>query len=403
MSGTNRLGRLVVKRLVPLMLVLVVVACGGGGTTGTPANAAPYVIGAVGPLSGPIAPANAPTVDGATAFFNQLGRDNVKINGRKLEFVPVDDKADPTTALANMRDLQGRGASAVLAIFSTTFVAMTPLAKQLQMPTIGTGPTKDLVNPAQPYVYGSDIQVISEMYFEIQFLQQVIKLKDGARIAFVGAATAAGQDTLNTIKLAISDAKYQLVFSDLVPSASTDLAPTASKIRDAKPDAIALAIPDAPFTLLMNALTSLGVNVPTVDYHALGVSTLSKQNNPNIYFIRQFELTTASNPGMNKVRAAAEIEGKSDKLNTTFGYLSGWVAAAILTEALKSCSGSCSGADMEKSMEKLKVDLPGVTFQAIQYSQTRHVAVGSARVYHLDKPGGQVVQATPTIFTKFMT
>jgi ABC-type branched-subunit amino acid transport system substrate-binding protein len=392
-----------VKRLAPLIGIFLVVACGGSGAASSPTSAAPYVIGAVGPLSGAIAPANAPTVDGATAFFNQLNRDNVKINGRKVEFVPADDKGDPATALANMRDLQGRGASAVLAVFSTTFVAMTPLAKQLQLPTIGTGPTKDLVNPAQPYIYGSDIQVISEMYFEIQFLQQVVKLKDGAKIAFVGAASAAGRDTLNTIKLAISDAKYQLVFSDLVPSAAADLAPVASKIRDANPDAIALAIPDAPFTLLMNALTSLGVNVPTVDYHALGVGTLAKQNNPNIYFVRQFELTTANTSGMNKVRAAAEKEGKSDELNTTYGYLSGWVAAAILAEALKSCSGSCTGADMEKSMEKLKLDLPGVTFQAIQYSETRHVAVGSARVYHLDKPGGQVVQATQTVYTKFMT
>lgn len=383
-------------------LALVVVACGGTTNTTSSSTSTPYLVGGIGPLSGAAASTRA-LVDGAVSYFNQMSRDKQTINGRTVKFVSMDDKGVPDTAIANVRDLQSQGASAIIGPqTSTTLVPAIPVAKQLQLPLIAAGTGTAFLVPAQPYVYLGDISAVSDMYFEIDFAKNFLKVPSNAKVAWVGASTSAGTEQLAVMKAQVPKAGYQLAYTEQVPSNATDLSSTAAKIKAASPDVIMLGLPDATATLLDNALVSQSVSVPIVDYHAVAPGTVQKLNNPNFYFIRQFELTTANNAAMKKVAASAAADGLTDEFNSSYGFLTSWVGAAIIAQALKSCPGQCSGVDMDKSLEKVKVDLTGITFAPIQYSTTRHQAIGSGKFYHLDKADGTLVQAGSQTYSKFL-
>ena len=385
-------------------LAVLVAACGGGtsNSSSSSSNSAPYIVGGIGPLSGAAASTRALS-DGAVSYFNQMNRDGTKINGRKVEFISMDDKGVPDTAVADVRDLQSRGASAIVGPqTSTDLVAAVPVAKQVQIPLIAAGPTTSMLVPAQPYVYLGDISAISDMYFEIDFTKNYLKLPTTAKIAFIGASTTSGSEQLGVMQKQLPSAGYQLTYTEQVPSNATDLSSTAAKVKASGAGAVMMGLPDATATLLVNALGSLAVNVPLIDYHAVAPGTVLKMNNPNFYFVRQFELTTANNPAMKKVTAAAATDNLTDEFNGSYGFLTSWVSAAIIAAALKNCQGQCTGADMEKALEKVKVDIPGILFSTIQYSKTRHQAIGSGKFYHVDKPDGSLVQAGTRTYTKFL-
>src|SRR5581483_4204872 len=213
-------------RLGALAAVAAVVAACGGGTSTTSnssTSSSPYIVGGIGPLSGAAASTRALS-DGAVSYFNQMNRDGTKINGRKVEFVSMDDKGVPDTAVADVRDLQSRGASAIIGPqTSTNLVAAVPVAKQVQIPVIAAGPTTSMLVPAEPYVYLGDIGAISDMYFEIDFSKNFLKIPSNAKVAFIGASTTAGSEQLSVMQAQLPNNSYQLTYSELVPSNATDL------------------------------------------------------------------------------------------------------------------------------------------------------------------------------------
>src|SRR5581483_6322093 len=102
-------------------------------------------------------------------------------------------------------------------------------------------------------------------------------------------STTSGSEQLSVMQAQLPKNSYQLTYSELVPSNATDLSSTAAKVKAAAPEVVMMGLPDATATLLVNALNSLSFNAPLVDYHAVAPGTVTKMNDPNFYFVRQFE------------------------------------------------------------------------------------------------------------------
>lgn len=85
---------------------LVLSGCAGDGGSGNGGGegGAPIVVGSVNTISGPATFAEAHQA--AQAVFDKVNADG-GINGRMIEYKPLDDKGDPATATASARELVG--------------------------------------------------------------------------------------------------------------------------------------------------------------------------------------------------------------------------------------------------------------------------------------------------------
>lgn len=375
-------------------------ACGGTGTSGSGSGSAsgPIVVGGDGPYSG-AASSTKGLIDGADSFFKQLGRDGGTIDGRKIKFETLDDRTAPDQAVANIRKLASDGAVGIIGPQTSTLVPPAGVvAVQNRIPLIAAGTPAELL--ASDYGYLGDISYIEEMSMEVKFLHDQLKLPAGSKLSFVGADTSAGVSTRDAFAAAAKAAGYQVVSNELIPSGAADVSAVVNGIRGAKPDGIGIALPDATFTLLMNGLNTAGLsNVPSVDYHAVSAGTLAAVKNPNAYALRQWELNTVDNPAMNKIRDAAEKDGYKAEFDTQYGFLSSYLEADIIYEALKKCGKDCTSQALAKDLSTTTLDIPGVTFGKVGFTPDRHIMVSSARVYHYDSASGQVVQASDTSYS----
>jgi branched-chain amino acid transport system substrate-binding protein len=381
--------------------VLLAVGCGNSGNSNSAAKP-DFVVGMIGTTSGPNAAVGVPHVDGAQAYFDQLNKSG-GVNGRKIKFVAMDDKGSADTALADLRDLQSQGALVVNGpAFANQLVSAAPLCAQLKVTCLSGGVPRTLLLPPQPYIYSNDILPAAESYMQLDFFASK-GVPANAKIGFIGVQTANGQDGEAAMRDAIKQhSGWSLVFDQLLPTSATDVAPVISKLRDAKPDAVALATTEPVAILVMNQMSDLGLNVPVVNYHGgSGVTNVKTINNPNYYVMKEFVPTSVDSPNMEKLLAAAAADGFSDAANASFGFTEYYVSAALVAEALKRCAGNCtSGADFNNAMEKISLDIPGVLWGPIAYSPTKHQGVTTDRIFHLDTKGGNFVQANSQSYQK---
>lgn len=104
------------------LLMLAVVACGGGGTENEAGSKEPIRIGSVFPFSGAAA-TYGEAYRRATEMAVAEANDEGGINGRKLEFIFEDDASDPAQGVAAVRRLIQR--ENVSAIFGGTYTPPT--------------------------------------------------------------------------------------------------------------------------------------------------------------------------------------------------------------------------------------------------------------------------------------
>jgi branched-chain amino acid transport system substrate-binding protein len=393
------------RRALSLPLATILVAANAcGGSAGD--SSKQYVIGSSGALSGAVASFVKPVVDGAGLYFAQQNKAG-GVNGRKIKFVALDDKFDTGTALSNVRQLANQGAIATIGPQGATqSTSAIPLVQQLKIPMLADGLTASQVVPPLPYVYGSDVPGNDvDAHAAAEFLTDPLNLPAGSRVAYVGFNTAAGVSGLAAFKkefAALSGRNYQLALSDLLPLTISDVSAEAGRIKAAKPAAIILGTADSVSIQVMRALQSLGVNVPTINVHA-GASpgTVTAVNSSEFYVLRQFEVPTANNPAMNAFNAAVASAGLTDEANAGYGFLAGYVTAAIVVEALKNCPGSCSsGAVFNEALLKTRLSMPGILFGPIQFSSQSNQGIATERAFHL--VNGKIVEASSKTYTLYL-
>jgi branched-chain amino acid transport system substrate-binding protein len=204
------------------VLALVPAACGrdsssGGGGGGSSASADPGItktsikLGGSYPFSGP-ASAYGTIGDGAKAYFKFL---NAKggVNGRKIDFMTLDDGYEPPKALQNARRLVQQ--EKVFAMFNTlgtpNNLAIWDFLNQQKVPQlyVATGASdwgKDI--KTHPYTIGWQPNYVTEAKVYADYLK---KTKPNAKVAVLYQNDGFGKDLLGGFTDAIAGSGVKVV------------------------------------------------------------------------------------------------------------------------------------------------------------------------------------------------
>lgn len=324
-------------------------ACGGSGG-GSGSADEPIVVGSVNALSGP---ATFPEASAAAkAVFDGVNAAG-GINGRKINYVVADDKADPATATQTARDIV-TSKNAVAMVGGASLVDCDVNGKfyeqQKIMSVVGTGvgpgcfssPVMAPVN-AGPYLDTQMTLTYGSQNLALKKICGFLSITGGSKPAYQAAIDAWTKAT--GAKLAYLD--------DTVPYGNADFTPQAVKAKEQGCDAVFgnFVEPDA----LGMLKAAVAQNVTGVTWLFL-TSVYSEQfakaapAGQKIYVPAEFLPFTDATATANK--DWRELMTKQGLALTSFSQ-GGYLSATYFVNVLKSIKGDITRASVTEALQKM--------------------------------------------------
>ena len=359
------------------LLALALTACGrddeeggeGGSDPGITENS--IKLGGSYPFSGP-ASAYRSIAEGAKARF-ELENANGGVDGRKIEFVTLDDAYEPPRAVENARRLIQQ--EEVFALFNTlgtpNNAAIWDYVNEEEVPHLYVATGASLWGAdvdAHPWTIGWQPDYVTESQVYADFLE---KEKPSAKVAVLYQNDAFGEDLLNGFKEAISGTDVKVVAEESYevtdPTVSSQVAKLADSGADtflniATPKFSAQAIAAVgklgwkPLHILNNVGASKALVLePAGLENAQGIVSTSDYMDPE-------DPQWADDPAMKEYDAAMKKYAPRANPDDPF-HLFGWGAATTMIDALKGMKKPTRAALMDsvRNMDtEVPILLPGI-------------------------------------------
>jgi branched-chain amino acid transport system substrate-binding protein len=358
-------------------LALALAACGrdedeGGGDPGISDDS--IKLGGSYPFSGPASAYRSIAV-GARAHFKFVNA-NGGVDGRKIEFVTLDDAYEPPRAVQNARRLIQQ--EEVFALFNTlgtpNNIAIWDFVNKQEVPHlfVATGASswgEDV--EGHPWTIGWQPDYVTESQVYADFLE---KEKPRAKVAVLYQNDAFGEDVLNGFKGAIKDTDIEIVAEESYevtdPTVSSQMAKLASSDADTflnittpKFSAQAIAAAAKLDWKVLHILNNVGASKklvlePVGLENAQGIVSTS-------YFMDPEDPQWADDPAMTEYKDALEThEPRADPEDPFHVY--GWAVASTMVKALQGMEEPTREALMDsvRNMDtEIPILLPGIKVQ----------------------------------------
>jgi branched-chain amino acid transport system substrate-binding protein len=373
MRGNARLMWLAVLAGVALALA----ACGrdeeeGGGDPGIDDDS--IKLGGSYPFSGPASAYRSIAV-GARAHFKSVNAEG-GVDGRKIEFVTLDDAYEPPRAVQNARRLIQQ--EEVFALFNTlgtpNNVAIWDYVNEQEVPHIYVATGASLWGAdtgAHPWTTGWQPDYVTESQVYADFLDQE---NPQAKVAVLYQNDAFGEDLLNGFKEAIQGTDIQIVAEESYevtdPTVASQMAKLANSDADTflnittpKFSAQAIAAQAKLGWKVLHILNNVGASKklvlePVGLENAQGIVSTS-------YFMDPEDPQWADDPAMREYYDAMEKhEARADPEDPFHVY--GWAVANTMVRALEGMEEPTREALMDsvRNMEEeIPILLPGIKVQ----------------------------------------
>jgi branched-chain amino acid transport system substrate-binding protein len=358
-------------------VALALAACGrdeeeGGGDPGIDDDS--IKLGGSYPFSGPASAYRSIAV-GARAHFKFVNA-NGGVDGRKIEFVTLDDAYEPPRAVQNARRLIQQ--EEVFALFNTlgtpNNIAIWDFVNKQEVPHlfVATGASswgEDV--EGHPWTVGWQPDYVTESQVYADFLD---KEKPRAKVAVLYQNDAFGEDLLNGFKDAIEDTDIEIVAEESYevtdPTVSSQMAKLASSDADTflnittpKFSAQAIAAAAKLGWKVLHILNNVGASKklvlePVGLENAQGIVSTS-------YFMDPEDPQWADEPAMMEYKEALEkYEPRADPEDPFHVY--GWAVASTMVKALEGMEEPTREALMDsvRNMDtEIPILLPGIKVQ----------------------------------------
>lgn len=310
-----------------LLLVAVVAACAPAPTptpvppTATPAVGAPYKLGVVVSVTGPLSSLGVPERDTALMIMEQVNKAG-GIKGpdglmHKLEIIVEDDASDTAKAVTASKKLIEADKVHMLqgSSGSPSSIAMAAEAEKAKLPMISYASSSAIVYPALPVgtkvkipgkpdhsvgtgetwvylarVYGVKVEDLSKANPEIKIgiaLPWVFKTpqenypvaevqvdywkaKGVKKVASLGVNNAFGLDSRLGMKAVYSAAGIEVVADELFQPGDKDFRAQLTKIKALNPDGLVVHATSAEGSGVTVQFRELGFKIPIVHNHGIG-------------------------------------------------------------------------------------------------------------------------------------
>ena len=356
----------------------------GGFNLASAQGTEPIKIGVLIALSGPAAAYGAEERRAVEAVIGQVNAQG-GIKGRKIELVVRDTKTNPTEAarLANQVIADDKVIAIIGATTGSETLAFADAAMRAQVPVFPMVGTPSVTDPEKPYskwIYRMSVPLTTDLPASFNRL-----VKDGKkRMAVFSEEDAYGQQgSAMAVELA-KKAGIEMVENISAPKTATDLTTQATKIRNAKPDAVLLVTASTGSGgAFLRKLQQVGLNVPVYGMAGIVQKQIMTSGGSAADMLIAPALVNPDEPGpLKDLFALMKDHGGVDG----FGAVLGANAAAGVVEALK--SGATTGAQVRDAMEKIGT-IKGYAAGPIKYSPTDHDSWGPETLFFVTVRDGK--------------
>ena len=336
---------------------------------------AQILIGQTAGFTGQVGASVAETTSGARLYFDSVNAHG-GIHGQPIELISLDDKFDPTLALANARTLVQT--NKVVALFLTRGTphtqALIPLLAEAKVPLVGpsTGAAA-LHEPVNPYIFN----VRATYQHEAERAIQHLALIGLTRIAIVQVDDSFGADAVVGAMRGLAGAKLTPVAIEKFNRSKPDFSAIGPKVAHADPQAVMVIGSGQAAADAAGAVRAAGSNAQLV--------TLS--NNASSAFIKQMGSnasgTIVSQVFPNErsvssplVKEALELAQAKKMTGVSPAMMEGFAAAKVMVEALRRAGPHPSRETILAALNSMQTfDLGGLK---IAYSPTSHTGLNFA-------------------------
>jgi branched-chain amino acid transport system substrate-binding protein len=311
----------------------------------------PIRIGTVLPQQGPFAQQGQSAHFGFKTALAQVGN---KVRGRPVELVVYDDPS-PLVAQQNARKLISE--DKVVAIVggqnSSTGLALHAIASEMKVPTVLTAPiVRDITGKnCNPHVFRC--QASLDVYTAAV---KPTLLAKGKKFYYAYGGYAFGQESYQVMKAALASSGGTEVGSDSVPVGTTDFSSYVLKIRQAKPDAIFLALAGNDLAAIIKQIGEFGLKIPLV----CNVSSQDDlwaqswpEGHPEFTAGVFWQYNNPSNSPGEKALNDASLKATGRPASQSAAMA--WVAMRMLLESLEK-SSSLGASDIVEGLVKARLD-----------------------------------------------
>lgn len=319
------------------------------GLQGAFAQAEPFRVGLLLPMTGPFASTGKQLEAGARLYLAQHGD---TVAGRKIELIVKDDNGSPDVTKRLAQELVVNQKVNVLAGFGLTPLAFAtaPIATQSKTPMVVMAAATSSVTEASPYIVRSSFTVP----------QVVTALADWAskngvkKVVSLVTDYGPGVDSEKYFNETFISNGGVVIEALRVPLRNPDFAPFLQKVRDAKPDALFTFVPAGVGAALMKQFAERGLDKAGIRVIAEGSVTdddiLNDIGDVALGVVTAHHYSAAHNSPLNK--KFVEAFGKANNgLRPNFMGVGAYDGMRVIHEALKATKGQGGGDALLQAMK----------------------------------------------------
>ncbi|KAB2919400.1 MAG: ABC transporter substrate-binding protein [Hyphomicrobiaceae bacterium] len=330
-----------------------------------PASAAdkkPFKIGLLLSLSGPAAPFGIPERDAVKALTDKLNAEG-GVNGRKVELVVYDDATNPTEAARGMRQLTQQGG--VVAVIGSTIgsgtLAAAPIAAKASIPVLAPNGTDAVIARDKDYFPWVFRTLPADGVIGRNLVERA--LAGGARkVGLFYQEDAYGKGMHDMLATMAKEKGFSVVAAVSAPLSATDLAPQATRLRNAEPDVVLLqASAPALGAAFVRAATQVGLKAPIWAQGALGQKSFLDAAGPAAEGVNITLLANWGNPTP-ELAEFARILTEAGTPPQGFGEILAANAFYAIVAAAARIEGDIDGVKLRDALEavcEIKAFTPG--------------------------------------------
>jgi branched-chain amino acid transport system substrate-binding protein len=380
-------------------LPLAALAAAIGLTTQAPAQSA-YKIGISGAATGPASPSYLPHIEGFRTYLRQLN-DKGGVNGNKIDFVLLDDKAAPSEAANNAKRLMDDDGVITVALMSlsSTYAPMFQSATRTKTPVLLLGqavcPATAANAGTSPYVFcgGSTSDPNTAGYWQVPLVKALAdKNRDDLKLALVAADIPISRQGIDNMERLAANLGVKVVDKQAIPPAAADVSGAASRIVASGANYVTSWAPVTTAVQMLGALRRQGWNGWFVHNHSGDAEdTLRQLKDPKLVMSPEYAFTVEKLPVFGEIEAAAKKYG----VNLPVDTLSlGWASGMVLEAALKQCGTPCTREKLLDALNAVSVETAGIYPDPVKWTKEDHTRPASFTAYAWDPKTSSVKRIT---------
>lgn len=270
-----------------LVLSLVISGCAKTTTTADsskPATASKIKIGLAGPFTGPIAETGTTVKQAVELAVEQVNKAG-GINGKQVELVIGDDKADPkeAAAIANKFVSDTSILGAIAHYTSSTTLAGAPIYNKAGMSHIAYGSTSPAVTNAGPFTFRD----ITTDALDGEFVAQWTVDENYKKIAILYENDDYGKGLAQVYNKKVTSLGGKITMQEPYNLGETkDFSALLTKLKSTAPDALFIAGQYNEAAMIVKQGKRLGINLPVFGSNGLYSDALIKNGGQDVEGVR---------------------------------------------------------------------------------------------------------------------